>query len=247
MASATGLDRDVALAGGIGIWSLEFLWSLVFGIWSFFPSIILFFALGCIAQETPAASPMLYQNDFEKATNVPDDFLVLEGAFGVKEEGGNKFLELPGAPLDTFGVLFGPTENSDVAVSARIFGTGKGRRFPTFGVGLNGVGGYRLQVSPGKKALELYKSEEILATVAYTWESESWTMLRLQVRKTKEGGCKIEGKAWKQGSPEPAAWNLSHQETTEPTAGRASVWGAPYATTPIRFDDLRVTRVSGKP
>src|SRR5438067_11448912 len=98
----------------------------------------------------------LFENNFEKAEldKVPDDLLVLEGAFAVKAEGGNKFLELPGAPLDTFGLLFGPTESTNVAASARVYGTGKGRRFPTFGLGLNGVGGFKLQVSPGKKLLE---------------------------------------------------------------------------------------------
>lgn len=96
----------------------------------------------------------MYENNFEKAEldKVPADFLVLDGAFEVKADGGNKFLELPGAPLDTFGVLFGPTEKDSLAVSARIFGTLKGRRFPSFGVGLNGVGGFRLLVSPAKNS-----------------------------------------------------------------------------------------------
>src|SRR6266705_5565560 len=116
-------------------------------------------AFGTFAQQ---AKP-LYENDFEQAAldKVPDDFLVLDGQFAVKEEGGNKFLELPGAPLDSYGALFGPTETEDISVSARIFGTGKGRRYPTFGVGLNGQGtsAYRLQVSPAKKALELFKGD----------------------------------------------------------------------------------------
>src|SRR3989441_4004925 len=116
-------------------------------------------AFGAFAQQ---AKP-LYENDFEKAAlgKVPDDFLVLDGQFAVREEGGNKFLELPGAPLDTFGALFGPTEKEGVAVSARIFGTGKGRRYPTFAVSLNGVGGYKLQVSPAKKLAELYKGDTV--------------------------------------------------------------------------------------
>src|SRR5882672_10896275 len=108
-------------------------------------------------------SQPLYENNFEKMETgkVPEDFLVLDGGFTVKSDGTNKVLELPGAPLDSFGVLFGPTEKVDLEVSARINGTGKGRRYPTFGVGLNGQGGYRLQVSPGKKMLELYKADEI--------------------------------------------------------------------------------------
>ena len=195
-----------------------------------------------------AADPkIVYENNFEKAEvgKVPEDFLVLDGAFVVKEEGGNKFLELPGAPLETFGVLFGPSESAGVAVSARIHGIGKGRRFPTFGVGLNGVGGYRLQVSPGKKMLELYKGDDLAASAPFTWESDSWTMFRLQIRKV-AGSWNVEGKAWKQGSPEPASWAISHEDKTEPPVARASIWGSPYSATPIHYDDLLIQAAGEK-
>jgi hypothetical protein len=190
----------------------------------------------------------LYQNNFENVDvgKVPDDFLVLDGAFAVQQESGNKYLELPGAPLDTFGVLFGPTEKSDLAVNARIKGTSKGRRHPTFGVGLDGQGGYRLQVSPGKGALELYRRDAVVATVPYEWKSGAWTMLRLQVVKAGEA-WKVEGKAWTQGAPEPEKATVSFDESTEPPAGRAVIWGSPFSTTPIQFDDLLVTRVTAKP
>src|SRR5438445_2487052 len=191
----------------------------------------------------------LYENDFEKAAldKVPDDFLVLDGQFAVKEEGGNKFLELPGAPLDTFGVLFGPTEKEGTAVSARIFGTGKGRRYPTFAVGLNGQGtsAYRLQVSPAKKALELFKGDVVKATVPFEWQSGAWARLRLQVRKVKDGQWKVEGKAWT--DKEPPAWLVSFDEREQPVAGKASIWGSPYATTPIRFDDLKLASATDAP
>src|SRR2546426_12688535 len=124
----------------------------------------------------------LYENDFEQSEldKVPGDFLVLDGKFEVKAEGGNKFLELPGAPLDTFGVLFGPTEKEGVAVSARIFETHKGRRYPTFAVSLNGVSGYKLQISPAKKLVELYKGDAVKRSRSYEWESGKWTNLKLQ-------------------------------------------------------------------
>src|SRR2546429_27828 len=195
------------------------------------------------------AAKAIYENDFEKAelNKVPDDFLVLDGQFAVKEEGGNKFLELPGAPLDTFGVLFGPTEKEGVVVSGRIFGTGKGRRYPTFALGLNGQGtsAYKLQVTPAKKALELFKGDEVKASVPYEWNSGAWTRLRLQVRKVKEGEWRVEGKVWT--DKEPSAWMVSVDEKEQPVAGRASIWGSPYATTPIRFDDLLVISAKEKP
>src|SRR5258705_10490505 len=94
-----------------------------------------------------AADALPYNQNFEKESvgKVPDGFLVLDGAFAVKEEGGNKFLELPGSPLDTYAVQFGPAEADNASVAASIKGEGKGRRYPVFGVGLNGVAGYRLQ------------------------------------------------------------------------------------------------------
>jgi hypothetical protein len=212
-----------------------------------FAELVLFtgLAFGAFAQQ---AKP-LYENDFEKAAldKVPDDFLVLDGQFSVKEESGKKFLELPGVPLDTFGLLFGPTEKEGTAVSARIFGTGKGRRYPTFAVGLNGQGSsaYRLQVSPAKKALELFKGDEVKASVPYEWQSGAWTRLGLQVRRVKDDQWKVEGKVWT--DKEPSVWLVVFDEREQPVAGKASIWGSPYATTPIRFDDLKVAPATDAP
>ena len=161
----------------------------------------------------------------------------------MKQETDNRFLELPGAPLDSFALQFGPAVISDVAVSARIRGTSKGRRYPTFGVGLNGVAGYRLQVSPAKKLLELYKDQEVQASVPYDWTSGQWAILCLQVRKIKDGEWKVEAKAWTQGQPEPQQWMMSVEQKTEPLASRASIFGSPFSGTPIQFDDLILSTV----
>lgn len=183
-----------------------------------------------------------YSNNFEKAelNAVPKEFLVLDGGFAVKEEKGNKFLELPGVPLDTYGLLFGPNEKENVAVSAKIFGTGKGRRFPTFGVGLNGFGGYKLRISPGKKQIEISKGDETKAFVPFDWQSEKWTMLKLQVIK-KGAEWSVAGKVWQEGQAESAATDISWIEKEEPASGRALITASPYSGTPIRFDDLVVS------
>ena len=200
--------------------------------------------LGTGGSPTPPAKP-LYENNFENAETgkLPGDFLALNGEFVVKEESGNKFLELPGTPLDSFGVLFGPTESADWSVRARIFGTAKGRRAPTFGVGLGGVAGYKLQVSPGKKMLELLKDQDVKASVAFDWKPATWTQFRLQMIKVNDSEWKIAGKVWAEGGPEPKDWLVIFNEKEAPPAGRASVLGSPFAGTPIRFDDLRVERV----
>ena len=200
----------------------------------------------CSSVINASAAEVIYENNFDKAQpgRIPDEFMVLEGGFSVKADGTNKFVELPGAPLETFGFLFGPTETENVSASARFFGTGKGRRGPSFAVGLNGVGGYKLQVAPSKRVLELIKGDtDVLTSVPHQWQSGSWTMLRLQVNKLKDGEWKIDGKAWAQGTPEPQTWTVSYIEKTAPIPGRAGVWASPYSETPIRFDDLKLERV----
>lgn len=190
------------------------------------------------------AQEKLFECDFTKSEvgKVPDEFLVLDGAFAVVEEGTNRFLELPGAPLETFGALFGPTEKDGIQVSARIYGTGKGRRFPVLGVGLNGAVPFRLQVTPSKKALELYRGDDLLVSVPFAWESGSWTKFQLRSVKSKEGEWVLSGKAWRDGTEEPKQWIVTSTSKEEPSAGKASIWGKPYSETPIHFDDLLVTR-----
>jgi hypothetical protein len=194
-----------------------------------------------------AADSVLYENNFEKAEvgKVPADFLVLDGGFAVKDEAGNKVLELPGAPLDSFAAQFGPAGNADGEVTARIYGTQKGRRMPTFGVGLNGVAGYKLQVSPSKNLIELLKDQEVKVTAPFDWQSGKWTHLRLQVRKSGDGWT-IEGKTWSEKTPEPQTWALKTQEAQEPPSGKASVFGSPFSGNPILFDDLMVLRPQPK-
>jgi hypothetical protein len=64
-------------------------------------------------------------------------------------------------------------------------------------------------------------------------------MLRITVRKGGAGWI-IEGRAWAAGAPEPEKPLITTEEKSEPTAGRAGIWGSPYAGTPIRFDDLLI-------
>jgi hypothetical protein len=181
----------------------------------------------------------IYHNDFEKADEGKPaaEFMVMSGEFEVRKgKKDGKYLELPGEPLDTFGLLFGPAQGGPSA-SARFFGTKKGRKFPTYGVSLGGVAGYRLQVSGGKKTLEIFQGDEARQSVPFEFPDGVWTSLRIQVRKAGAGWV-VEGKAWPAGTPEPAAWTIKYEAQEEPSAGRAGVWGSPFADTPIRFDDL---------
>jgi hypothetical protein len=202
-----------------------------------FLAFIVLATAACAADVKP-----LFEENFEKVEvgKVPEGFLILSGGFAVQQDGGNKFLELPGSPLDTFGVLFGPNEKAGVSVGAKFFGTKEGRKFPTFGVSVQGVGGYRLQASPAKKMLELFKGDELQKSVPYEWLGGAWTSLRVQIRAA-GGKWIVEGKAWPATSPEPTAWAISLDATEEPPEGRPALWGSPFSGDPIRFDDLAVT------
>lgn len=207
-----------------------------------FSALVLSACVGAIAADAP-----VYQNDFEKAEAGKDagslDFLVMgDGDFKVKQVDANKVLELAPTPLETYGLLFGPTEVEDISVQARAFGTSTGRRFPVFAVGLNGVGGFMLRVNPAKKQLEILKGEDVKASAPLAWTTGTWTQMLFNVSKVKDGQWKIQGKAWPHGKDAPAGWMVSFEDTEKPLAGRATLWGIPYATTPIQFDDLVVTK-----
>ncbi|MEQ1859825.1 MAG: hypothetical protein ABMA13_07815 [Chthoniobacteraceae bacterium] len=203
-------------------------------------SIVLILALPLAILAADAPKPIFSENfDAAAVGKMPEGFTSFAGDFKIVEEGGKKFIELPGAPLDTFGVLFGPSEKPPLSASAKFFATNVKRKSPAFALSLGGVGGYRVQVSAAKGTLEIFKSDEPRASVPFAWTSGAWTALRLQVR---EAGGKwiVEGKAWPADGAEPAAWTIKYEAPEAPPQGKAGVWGNPFSGTPIRFDDLVV-------
>jgi hypothetical protein len=201
--------------------------------------------IGLAALTTYAAEP-LYQTNFEKTKTgeVPEDFLVLDGDFAVKQEGGNKYLELPGAPLDAFGFMFGPSARHGNEISARMFGTKKGRRYPVFGIALNGVNGYRLQVAPAKRAIELLKGSAVVAKVPFRWGGGEWLRLALRVEQTGAAEWTVSGRVWADDKKAPTKPTITHKEAKEPRNGKPSIWGSPYSGTPIRYDDIVVKKTA---
>jgi hypothetical protein len=102
-------------------------------------------------------------------------------------------------------------------------------------------------VSPAKRELELCRGSEdageTVAAVPFEWNSGEWVVLRLQVRTTGDDAWRVEGKAWTEGATEPAEWMVSYLEKNKPLPGRPFVAGSPFSGTPIRFNDLVVSRV----
>ncbi len=193
-----------------------------------------------------AGSQVLFEADFEKELTgqIPEGFLALDGAFVVREDKGNRVLELAGAPLSAYSILFGPPVSHNMSVTARVLGKNKGRRCPAFAVGLLGAGGYRLQVSPGRKELELFKADKRMANAPFDWQPGKWLWLRLAVTRVKEGEWQVRGKVWGEDASEPGTWAVRFSDTSEPRPGRALVLGCPIAGTPIWYDNLKVEETS---
>ncbi|MBX3745198.1 MAG: hypothetical protein KF833_07790 [Verrucomicrobiae bacterium] len=195
-----------------------------------------------VTPAAPAAEP-LFQEDFSQRDlgEVPDDYIVIAGySMAVRELDGNRFLEIPEAPVESYGLMFGPARREDWSAQARFYGTRLGRKFPAFGISLNTVNGYRLQVAPAKRALEILKGDLVQTSIPFEWQSGSWTHLRIQLRKTGDATWTVSGRAWTEGTPEPDTWHIEWEETTAPIPGRAIVWGMPFSGTPIRVDDIRI-------
>jgi hypothetical protein len=192
------------------------------------------------AQFAGATPQVVFREDFGKAelNSVPEGFLVLDGGFAVKEVEGNRCLELPGTPLESFAAQFGPVPDADFGVSARIRGSARGRRFPVFGVGLNGVAGYQLRLSPAKDLVELCRDQKVKVSAAFIWKSNVWLRFKLQISQLKAGIFQVRGKIWIDGEREPNRWTIDFEDQEKPPAGRASIFGSPYSGNPIQFDDL---------
>lgn len=187
-----------------------------------------------------ASGSPLYEQDFQNNSDgsTPEDFLVLGGDFSVQ----SGTLVLPGAPLNKFGAVFGPDNEGDLEISARIRSEQRGRLTPSFGIGLYGLGGYVLNASASRKTLELFRGREVIRKTSFAWTPATWTNMKLAVSSTSDTSWRVRGKAWSEQAQEPAHWQIEHESSQAPTQGRASIWGQPYSGKPIQYDDITIDR-----
>lgn len=217
------------------------------GIRTLFPA----FALGALAALSSESiqaeeSKVVYAVDFESTEigDKPNGFFLLQGAYATQRFGENQVFELPGSPLGTMGAVYGPNLGKNTLLQARAHATKQGRRVPTFGIGVNGLGGYRLLVAGSKRRLELRLNTEVVAEIPYRWKgSDEWTHFKLEIRTNEEGHGIARGKVWIEGEEEPD-WMIVYESDEAPLSGKSSIWGEPFSETPIRFDDLIASSLS---
>ena len=177
--------------------------------------------------------------DFEEfEVGSEPDLFVIEGTFIVRDDAGNKVLELQPQPLSESGVIFGKSLKGAASVTVDIKASKKRRSTPRFGVGLHGISGYRLRLVPATNVIELVKSEEAVKSAEFKGNSGEWLSLRLAIETGADGKWVISGWAWPKGSEAPKDPVITMQSEEKPGQGKASIWGTPYSGTPILYDNL---------
>jgi len=198
----------------------------------------------CTATNASDQNESIQKIDFESEEfqgKLPDSLIVLSGKFSIENENENHVLKLRESPLYTHGMLFTGVESSkNVSIKARIRSENRRRSMPRFGIGLNGIGGYKLRVTPSKKALELYKGKEVIQQTEIEWTPGEWTWLKLEVKQLDDSSWQISGSAWCDCDSEPYDWMITYNEPDQPLEGPPSLWGTPYSSKPIFYDDISI-------
>ena len=210
--------------------------------WFFLPLFALLLVLlsACVMPQPRKDANLtpLVRTDFQSAA-LPESWIELNGKVTVVDGA----LQFPAEPLELHGVMFGPTLLDNLRVEAHFKSEAKGRQFPEFGLGLNGIVGYRLMVSPGQKKLKLFRNDVPVHEVVHTWVPGDWTHMALQIRPMPGLKWMVMARVWHSSELESKEWQIAWTENVEPLPGRATVWGQPYSGMPIAVDNLRVWRI----
>lgn len=173
----------------------------------------------------------------------PDSVLVVDGTVEILAKDGNKALVVGANPITDASAQLGDSAAGEASIQSDVFASKVGRSYPRFGVSVHGMSGYRLILNVPYRRLEIVKSDEVVASVPFQWESESWVVLKLDVRRTGAADAErwvITGKAWAQGAEEPAAPLLTAEDEKLKGQGKCAIWGTPFSETPIFFDNLQI-------
>ncbi|MGE0394582.1 MAG: hypothetical protein AB7P67_13535, partial [Vicinamibacterales bacterium] len=145
------------------------------------------------------------------------------GQFAVTTIDGTKALQKK--PLSTLfkrvRAFVGPTTLSDYTVTADVRAPTRRRQQADVGITAQTYS-LILYGTQQKLKLESWEPEtERRVETTFTWAPDTWQTLKLRVENLPGGGVKVQGKAWKTGTPEPAGWGI---EKVDPIGNRE---GAP--------------------
>jgi hypothetical protein len=130
----------------------------------------------------------------------------------------------------------GPANLSSTTIEADVRAEKKGRRQGDVGLI---AGGYTLDLQGAHQRLQVRSWASELAfskQVDFAWEPDTWYRMKLRV----ENGatCKVRGKVWKRGEPEPAAWTIEFDDPSGILSGAPGVYAD--SSTNLDWDNLKV-------
>ena len=186
-----------------------------------------------------------FSEDFSKIKtgSEPESLFILDGAYTVQEgQNDEKSLTLPGSPMGDFGLLFGPRiREKGLELRFSFFSRKKGRRMPSIAAGIGGVRGLRLRLNPAARNLALSFDEQTLKEIPFSWIGDQWWSVRFQMTpQDSNQSTFVQYKLWPKQEAEPDTWLVSEKFSIQYKGGKCALWGFPYASTPILFDDLTI-------
>ena len=195
--------------------------------------------------ESPTQTLNAWQVDFEEDFSnylvgvEPESLFILDGAYAVREESGQKVLTLPGSPVGDFGFLFGPrVRERTLELQFTFKSEKKGRRFPSIAAGLGGVRAFRFRLNPAARKLLVYADGRLLGERSFVWLEEVWWKVRLEASPLSENRSRVRLKLWPESKDEPDHWLFDEETEFAFKGGKCAIWGYPYAGTEIHFDKL---------
>lgn len=195
--------------------------------------------LACAARADEMKS-FVFDADAWTEGDVPKEVFVVDGTIKIAAKDGNKAIMVDPSPITDATAQLGDSANGSASIEAKVFASKKGRSFPRFGVSVHGMNGYRLIANLSKKQVELVKGDQVVKSAPFNWTTETWTKLRLDVKKTSDTEWSIMGKIWPADADEPKDAAIQHTDGNLKGQGKCAIWGTPFAETPIYFDDVKV-------
>lgn len=171
----------------------------------------------------------------------PKEVFVVDGTIKIAAREGNKAIVIDPAPITDASAQLAVSAAGNASIEASIFATKRGRSTPRFGVSVHGMSGYRLLVNPAKKALEIVKNDQTIATVPFTWTDGAWLKVKLEAKKGEGDAWSISGKAWAADAAEPAEALIKHDDKGLKGQGKCAIWATPFSGEPVFFDDIRIS------
>ena len=111
---------------------------------------------------------------------------------------------------------------------------------PSVAAGIGGVRGLRLRLNPAARILS-YLMTNKLKEITLLWVGDQWWSVRFQMTPADSNQSTIaQFKLWPKLEKEPIPWLFTQTFDIQYMGGKCALWGFPYASTPIQFDDLTI-------